>query len=180
MKVRLLCLLGMVAVLDGCSRVNRTEARALVARYDQAIIEAYRLNDVRLADPVVLPDSVEGRRLTGLIGVRMDMGISLDASLVSLQVVGASQQDGQLLIQTRERWRYRDRRVGTGEAVGQPSEDAYDLEYRFQRRKGAWLVTETRFTTPPVVGRQAAPWHSEVQTLHGITIPETERSPNTP
>lgn len=178
MKARMMGVFGMLVVLVSCARVDRSEAQKLVARYDQAVIQAYRLNDVRRVDPVVLPDSVEGRRLTGLIGVRMDMGISLDASLLSLQIMDVQQKGGQLLVRAHERWSYRDRKMGTGAPVGQPSDDDYELEYRFQRQGRAWLVSETRFTAPPRVGRQATPWSADVQTFHGVAsqAPEAKRS----
>jgi len=152
-------------------RVSRAEARRLVERYNQAVSEAYRRADVNLIDPVVGPNTTEGKRLTGLIGVRLDMGITLDAELLSLEVTEVAQKGGELQVRTQERWRYRDRKIGTGEQVGEESADSYELLYTFEKSGGQWLASETSFTATPQVGRKAVPWAAERRSVHGVIAP---------
>ena len=150
MKSRvLLCFL--LAAVSACSRVGDKEAYRLVNRYNAVVCEAYRRGDVELIDSVVGPN--EGEKLAGLIGVRLDAGITLDAELLSLEVKDVKQAGPELSIQTSEQWRYRNRKIGTGDQVGQESLDSYAVLYLFKRIDEQWLVDEIRFIDPPLVGR---------------------------
>jgi hypothetical protein len=143
----------------GCQRPAFEQARQLVERYNQVVAEAYRRGDVKLIDAVVGPN--EGRKIVGLIGVRRDAGLSLDSQLLSLEVTGVAQADGVLRVQTQERWQYRDRKLGTGEPVGEESLDAYQMLYVFKLIDKVWLVDEIRFTAEPQVGRKQLPFATE-------------------
>jgi hypothetical protein len=169
--VTALCGLGALS----CSRVTNVDARRLVENYTRAVSEAYRRCDVRLIDTAVGPNTAEGKKLTGLIGVRLDMGISLDAELLSLDITGLERTENELRVRTRERWRYRDLKIGTGERVGEESLDSYELLYTFRKVGKQWMVEETRFTAPPQVGRRTAPWRSERSVLHGISRPPDKK-----
>lgn len=165
-------LAALTLVTASCGRVTSREARGLVERYNRIVSEAYRRGDVKLIDPVVGPR--EGKKLTGLIGVRLDMGLLLDAELLSLEVTGVKREGAALQVTTREKWRYRDRRIGTGEQVGEASVDEYGMRYTFVRQDKAWVVDELGFTTPPVVGRKATTWSAPAQVIHGVppsTVP---------
>lgn len=158
-------LAGALLAGNGCQRSALADARHMVIRYNEVVAEAYRRADVKLIDPVV--GIREGRKLTGLIGVRLDLGVTLDAELLSLEVTGLDQsQPGQWLVQTKESWRYRDRRIGTGERVGEESVDHYEMLYVIKREKKAWLVEEIQFRSPPQIGRRQPLWN-----------PGTERAP---
>ncbi|WP_257308232.1 hypothetical protein [Geothrix fuzhouensis] len=175
MTMRTFFALAFMALTLGCSRVSSSEARMLVARYNQVVSEAYRKNDVRLIDEVVGPDAPDGRRLLGLIGVRMDMGLTLDARLENLEVTKVEQAADSLQVHTREQWRYRDVQTATGRQVGEASVDHYEMLYRFSYHKGTWLVEETKFTAPPQVGRKEVPWNIDAKDAHGmITAPATQ------
>lgn len=151
----------------GCERSSLDQARQLVERYNQVVSEAYRRGDVKLADPVVGPN--EGKKLTGLIGVRLDMGITLDSQLLSLEVTGVEQAPGEMKVRTRERWRYRDLKIGTGQQVGEESLDHYEMLYLFKKTGPEWLVDGIQFTAEPQVGRKTTTWAADVRTLHGVT-----------
>lgn len=148
------------------------QARQLVEHYDQVVSEAYRRGDVKLIDPVVGPN--EGKKLTGLIGVRLDLGLTLDSQLLSLEVTGVEKSRGELCVTTKERWRYRDRKIGTGEQVGEESADSYELLYTFEKSGGQWLASETSFTATPQVGRKAVPWAAERRSVHGVIAPPND------
>jgi len=133
------------------------EAREAVMRYNRVIVDAYRTADIARVDTVVAPGSEDGRRLTGLIGAKLDMGVRLDAELIQLEVTGSLREGDRLRVWTSERWRYRERRIGSDKVVGEESEDEYEMLYLFTRVEGAWMVDEVRFTAPPRVGRSRIP-----------------------
>lgn len=169
----LLIITGGFALTSGCDRVSPTEARQLVERYNQVVSEAYRRGDVKLVDPVVGPN--EGKKLTGLIGVRLDMGITLDSQLLSLDITGAERRKNELRVHTKERWSYRDLKIGSGEQVGEASQDSYEMIYVFTNVNKTWLVDEIKFAAPPQVGRTTTPWAAERSVWHGTLSPPTGR-----
>jgi hypothetical protein len=154
-------LLMLVLLLSSCGRPSQEQARKLVENYNTVVSEAYRRGDVRLIDPVVGPN--EGKKLTGLIGVRLDMGLSLDSELLSLDVTDVVAEKTVLRIRTRERWHYRDRKIGTGAQVGEESIDSYEMVYLFTNMNSAWMMDELTFAVPPRVERKTTPW----ATTHG-------------
>jgi hypothetical protein len=166
----LILLGGCLALTSGCGRVSQTQARQLVERYNQVVSEAYRRGDVELIDPVVGPN--EGKKLTGLIGVRLDLGITLDSKMLSLEVAGVEQAKNALRVSTRERWSYRDLKIGTGEQVGEASQDSYEMTYYFTNVNKAWLVDEIRFAAPPQVGRKSTPWVADRSASHSVARKE--------
>ncbi|MBL0211898.1 MAG: hypothetical protein IPQ13_13460 [Holophagaceae bacterium] len=171
MTARRLFPIALLSVALACSQVSTREAKALVIRYNSVVCEAYRKGDIKIIDSVVGPDAPDGRRLTGLIGVRMDMGLTLDANLESLELVGVDQAKEVLTIRTRETWRYRDLKSGTQQQVGEASVDRYEMLYHFRKHEGAWLVEETRFTSPPQVGRKETPWSMDARDAHAMAPP---------
>ena len=144
---------------SGCGPSAVENARQLVERYNQAVAEAYRRGDVRLVDPVAGPN--EAKKLTGLIGVRLDAGMTLDSKLTFLEITGVEKSADELRVKTRERWTYRDRQIGTGKQVGEESNDSYEMLYIFKNMNKAWLVDEIRFTSEPKVGRKKLPFPNE-------------------
>jgi len=157
--------LALMLMLSSCGRPPHDQARQLVERYNTVVAEAYRRGDVRLIDPVVGPN--EGKKLTGLIGVRLDMGLTLDSQLLALEVTGVEQVKNELCVWTKERWLYRDRKIGTGEQVGEESTDSYEMIYTFTNIGKAWMVDEIKFASPPQVGRTITPWATST---HGREI----------
>ena len=167
-----LLLAGSLAFTSGCDRVSPAQAKQLVERYNQVVSEAYRRGDVRLIDPVVGPN--EGKKITGLIGVRLDLGITLDSQLQSLEVTGFEQAKASLTVRTKERWSYRDLKIGTGAQVGESSQDAYEMTYSFTNVNKLWLVDEIKFAAPPQVGRTNMPWVADRAALHGSITTEAK------
>jgi hypothetical protein len=146
-------------LLTSCSQSSNDQARKLVERYNRVVSEAYRRGDVKLIGPVVGPR--EGKKLTGLIGVRLDFGLTLDSHLLALEVAGVERTNNVMRVRTKERWRYRDLRIGSGEQVGEESLDSYEMLYVFTNINKAWLVDEIRFAKPPWIGRSQAPWAAD-------------------
>ncbi len=169
-----LCALLFIVALASCQRVSIQEAQQLVERYNRTVSEAYRRGDVRMIDSVVGPRSKDGKNLTGLIGARLDLGITLDANLLALEVTGVERSQDELRVRTKERWRYRDLKIGSGEQIGEDSLDSYEMLYIFQKINRAWMVDEIRFAAPPQVGRKTTPWGADRRLLHGIAEPSAE------
>jgi hypothetical protein len=156
--VAALCLALAVALAQR-NQSDPDEARRLIERYNRVVCEAYRKGDVRLLDPVVGP--AEGRKLTGLIGVRSDLDLTLDAELLALEITGVTRTGGRMEIRTKERWRYRDRKKSTGRQVGEESQDSYEMVYLCEKSGPAWVVDQIRFAAEPVVGRKTPAWVAE-------------------
>jgi hypothetical protein len=149
-------LLACAVAFSGCQPSSFEQARQLVEHYNSVVSEAYRRGDVKLIDPVVGPN--EGRKLTGLIGVRLDLGLTLDSQLLSLEVTGVEKKQDVMRIRTKERWRYRDLKIGSGAQAGEDSLDSYEMLYVFKQLDGAWVADEICFTAPPQVGRKQPTW----------------------
>ena len=171
MKGTWVCLGLALGLVIGCGRVTKGDARALVTRYNEVVSEAYRTGDIRVIDAVVGPNTPDGQRLTGLVGVRQDMGLALDAHLVSLDVLDVAQTRDTLQVHTRETWRYRDVQAATGRQVGEASTDRYEMTYVFKRFNRVWMVDETRFAAPPEVGRKTTPWQINARDAHSMAGP---------
>ncbi len=164
-------LAGAVLLASGCRRdVADADARKIVQTYLDRVIDAYRTADFQVASPVVT--AREEKKLAGLIGVKADSGIALDAQLLEIQFGRIERIPGAVMVYSRERWHYRDRRIGTGEQVGDESTDLYELRYRLVLDGGKWLVDEVEFTKDPIVGRKVAPVTAPAKVMHGVQSPE--------
>ena len=100
--------------------------------------------------------------------MKQDAGVVLDSKLLELQFVRVERERNDWVVETRERWYYRDRKVGTGEQVGEDSTDSYALRYRFARKDKRLVLEDLTFTEEPVVGRKSAPMPIEPRVLHGL------------
>lgn len=147
-------------------KADRVEAEQAVRTYVARIVDAYRTSDPSLMDPLV--NEQQGLRLTGLIGVKRDAGVVLDARLLEIQFTRAERAGDRWVVETRESWYYRDRRIGTGEQVGQDSTDSYAMRYQFSRKQGRLVLEELEFAAPPQVGRKEAPMPVDPRILHGL------------
>ncbi|HEU4382847.1 MAG TPA: hypothetical protein VFR85_05010 [Anaeromyxobacteraceae bacterium] len=157
---------AVALLLGGCGRGTREEAEQAVRTYLDRLVLAYRTSDASLVDPLV--GEPQALKLVGLIGVKRDAGVVLDARLLDIQFLRAERQGDRWIVETRERWYYRDRRIGTGEQVGEDSTDSYAMRYVFSRNGGRYLLEDLSFVGEPVVGRKVAPLPTEARVLHGL------------
>jgi hypothetical protein len=168
-----LLLLPLLALLPlACRRASDEDAKALVTSYTERLAEAYRRSDEAIVDPLVTEE--QGRKLLGLIGVKQDMGIVLDSRLLELKWEGVSREGDSVLVDTRERWAYRDVSRKTGAQVGSDSLDLYAIRYRVVREDGKLKVASVQFREEPVVGRKVAPNQLDARTAHGVVEDPTE------
>ena len=108
---RLAALLG-TALAGGCGGMGDSDAERLVRTYLDRVAEAYRTSDEQVVEPLVGDE--QGKKLLGLIGVKRDAGITLDAKLLEIRFekiarVRAGLALKEVWVDTRERWYYRDR-----------------------------------------------------------------------
>ncbi len=165
-------IVGMVLVSQpGCERgLPEDRAVRLVRAYNERLVEAYKVGDSSLVEKVSSPR--EAKKLGGLIGAKLDMGITLDSALLELEVLGVEQKAELTEVRTRERWTYLDRQIGTGKQVGEASTDLYEMLYQLRQIEGRWVVDEVRFAEPPIVGRKKAPSAMPASVAHGLAPPE--------
>ena len=162
-----LVLAAATLVVSGCRRgPSDAEAAEIVQRYDATLIEAYRSGDFRVIQPVVGADEL--RRVAAHVGVKLDQGITLDARLVEFRVEGVERKGDEVVVRTEERWHYLDRRVGSGEQVGQDSRDHYRMRYFLRQADKRWVVDRTEFAEKPEVGRTQVPDSAPASVFHGM------------
>ena len=154
------------ALATSCRGAGKEEAEQAVRTYVARLADAYRTSDASLVDPLV--GDQQGLKLVGLIGVKRDAGVALDARLLDLQFLRTGRDGEQWVVETQERWYYKDRKIGTGEQVGEESTDSYALRYRFSRKDGRLVLEDLQFVGEPVVGRKAAPLPNDLRLLHGL------------
>jgi len=167
--------LAAVALLAACDRGSKEEAEQAVRTYLVRLVDAYRTSDASLVDPLL--GEQQGLRLVGLIGVKRDAGIVLDAKLLDIQFTRAERDGDRWVVETRERWYYKDRRIGSGEQVGDDSTDSYTMRYVFSRKAGRFILEDLSFVGEPVVGRKAAPMPVDGRVLHGLPPAEAGGGP---
>ncbi len=164
----------VVALAVGCADLTDHDAERKVMVYNERLIEAYQLGDAEIMEGIVGDE--EARKLTGLIGAKLDMGITLDSKLEEFRTLRVEREDIFVNVLTEERWSYRDRRIGTGETVGRPSEDHYLMRYALNKIDDKWLVVAVKFEEPPVVGRAEAPVAGSAAMYHGLATATPEES----
>lgn len=161
-----LAVLAAAALALACARGSREDAEQAVRTYLARLVEAYRTSDASLVDPLV--GEKQGIKLVGLIGVKRDAGVVLDAKVLDLAFTRVEREGGGWVVETKERWYYKDRRIGTGEQVGEDSTDSYAMRYTFARKDGRLVLEDLAFVGDPVVGRKVAPLPTDARVLHGM------------
>lgn len=169
--------LAAILLSAGCREAGLGDEKAieLVRAYNDRAVAAYRNADARLVEGFAAPD--EAKKLLGLIGVKIDQGVFMEATLLELRAVGVSRSAGKVLVETRERWYYRDRKMKTGEQAGQDSTDSYHLRYTLGKAETKWLVEQVEFASPPVIGRTEVQTKGDVETMHGISLRDDVERP---
>ncbi|HTN51155.1 MAG TPA: hypothetical protein VML50_02030 [Anaeromyxobacter sp.] len=165
-------------LLASCRRSGEDEARAAVANYLVKLVQAYRSSDETIVDPFVT--EAQGRTLTGLIGVKQDMGVLLDSQLLDIRFESVRVDGEGFLVDTRERWHYRDLALRTGTQVGDDSLDSYAIRYRLVREEGKLKIAQIEFREPPAVGRKLPPVQLRSRAAHGLPTPEGAEAPTGP
>ena len=159
-----------MVVSVSCRHPSDAEAVRLVQKYNEKLIEAYRTSDEQIMEGFVGDE--EAKKLTGLIGVKYDMGLTMDSRLLEFKVLGMERAKDWVDVHTEERWHYCDRKIGTGAVVGMDSTDHYFIHYTLQKERNRWVVWSVRFDKDPEVGRASAPNQAPAPVFHSM-MPKT-------
>lgn len=158
-----------------CRRDRRAEVEQAVRTYLERLVAAYAASDETLVDPLVGDE--QGRKLVGLIGVKTDTGIALQAKLLELSFVKVEGRGDEWMAETKEQWAYRDVDLKTRQQVGEPSADSYAVRYTFARKDGKLILERVEFTEPPQVGRKTTPIMMDSRKAHGLPPAEGSAPP---
>jgi len=165
--MRVAALVAAAILVAACSDDRgKAEAEQAVRTYIARVIDAYRTSDASLVDPLV--NDQQGMKLLGLIGVKRDAGVVLDARLLEIAFTRVERDKEQWVVETKERWYYKDRKIGSGVQAGEDSTDAYAMRYRFSRKEGRLILEDLEFIGAPQVGRKVAPLPVDSRVLHGL------------
>jgi hypothetical protein len=134
--VRRLLLATLVAVA-ACGGPDPEAARA-VRRYDDALIAAYSRSDASGLDRVATLE--EAGRIRVLIDIKSGAGLALESRLEAFEVLRAETSASGATVETRERWRYRDRRLEPGRPPGPELVSDMRMRYALVREAGRWKV----------------------------------------
>lgn len=159
--------LALAALALGAAACGPSDAdlRGAVRAYASGVIEAYRTSDSTPVHGITGAD--EERRITALIGVKRDAGVTMDAHLLELRFGGIERRGGEYLVSTEERWRYEDRRIGGGAPAGPETTDRYWMQYHLRREGKRLVVERADFARPPELGSRVHPGASW-DVMHGV------------
>lgn len=166
MRWNLIGLAVLTVAVGACRGVDEEAAKGAVMGYLDKLTQAYRASDEEIVDPFVTEPL--GRKLTGLIGVKRDVDLVLDSKLLEISFEEIRRDGDAILVDTRERWWYRDVQIGTGAQAGEASTDEYLMRYRLVTQDGRLKVDETAFRAEPKVGRKTAPMAIPSRKAHGL------------
>jgi len=127
--------------LTACHREERA-AVAAVRAYDEAVIAAYRGNDISAMRELATGEELD--RLTVLLGLKRASRLTMMAELQRFETRKVEAGRGTATVTTEERWRYFDR----PDDPTLPSGDTFladmVLEYSLVKDGGAWKVRKAR------------------------------------
>ncbi len=132
---------AIAAACLACSPARR-DAEQTTRGYADGVVQAYRRNDPKLAEPYA---SVrEMRRVTALVDLKRSSGLALDSALERFEVAAVQEFPDHLVARTRERWRYHDRPLDAVRPAGPEFLADMDMEYELVREDGRWRVDAVR------------------------------------
>lgn len=133
---RRLAAVALVA-LSGCPGPDAALSRA-VREYDDALVAAYASSDASRVTGVAAQR--EADRIRILIDLKTSARLVLESRLESFEVLGAKGSGETATVETRERWRYRDRSLQPGPPPGAEIASVMHMRYALVREGGRWKV----------------------------------------
>ena len=130
-------LLLVLPLLAACSGGSGEAAKAVRA-YDDALVRAYAGND---ASPLAgVATAKEQGRVQVLVDLKATGKLVLESQVESFEVTSASSSGDAATVETRERWRYHDRKLRPGEPPGPEFVADMKMRYELVREEGRWKV----------------------------------------
>jgi hypothetical protein len=130
-------LLLVLPLLAGCSG-GAGEASQAVRAYDDALVRAYAGNDP--SPLAAVATAKELARVQVLIDLKVAGKLVLESRVETFEVASASASGDAATVETRERWRYHDRRLRPGEPPGPEFVADMKMRYDLVREGGKWKV----------------------------------------
>jgi len=121
-----------------CSGSERELGKAVRA-YDDALIRAYSTVDASRLAEVATPK--EAARVQVLLDLKSNAKLVLESRIESFEVTRTSSSGDSATVETRERWRYHDRKLKVGEPKGPDFVADMAMRYDLVREEGRWKVT---------------------------------------
>jgi len=141
--MRRLALLALLA-LSSCPKPDAELARA-VREYDDALVTAYASSDPSGMSRVATRK--EADRVRVLIDLKIGAKLVLESTIEEFAVTSATVSGDTGTVETRERWRYHDRRLQPGAPPGPEIVSAMTMRYSLVRQDGRWKVASGKTLT---------------------------------
>jgi hypothetical protein len=131
----------LALAIAACSRPEREVAR-VVREYDEALVVAYRTGDASRMTKVA--SAKEAERIRVLVDLKSASRLVLESTLEAFEAtrVQLAPGAGTASVETKERWRYLDRRLDPGEEPGAPFVSEMTMRYDLAREGGRWTVRD--------------------------------------
>ncbi len=147
----------LLLVLAACARPEHEVARA-VREYDDELVRAYRMGDASAMSRVA--EGEEARRVRVLVDLKSAAKLVLESTIESFETTRVRIERGSrsAVVETKERWRYFDRRLTPGEPPGATFVSDMAMRYDLAREDGRWKVRAvTSLSNEYVEGGRPAP-----------------------
>lgn len=131
--------LAALLALAACPGDHAELGRA-VREYDDALVRAYSSSDPSGMPRVAA--SKEADRVRILVDIKSAAGLVLESRLESFEVTRARATGDTATVETRERWRYHDRRLQPGAPPGPGIASLMSMRYSLVRERGRWKVAQ--------------------------------------
>ena len=132
--------LAFVAFLAACSS-SGVDARKVIAAYNEAVIQAHRTGDISKLTEVA--DAREARAIAVTVDTKRSAGLVLEATLESLEIEAVKKgSEKDMTVETKERWRYFDRRLAPGASPGPVISADMKMRYICALQDGRWKVAQ--------------------------------------
>jgi len=168
--------LAALGLLSACPGGQAALERA-VREYDDELQRAYATADASRLPGVATRK--EANRVLVLIDLKTASRVVLESKLEAFEVTRAQSSGDAGTVETRERWRYRDRKLKPGEQTGPDLVAAMAMRYDLVREDGRWKVAavatlSNEYLEPPGMRPGRAPRQGQA---HGAVPPAPVAAP---
>lgn len=140
----LYCALLIVFVVAGCARkesVDEMQVKTVIAKYNNALIEAYRNQNPIYLKEVAGDDEV--RKIGTIVESFLQGDEIMEAEIEKINFKEIKIEAEKATVRTSEEWRYRWVNIKTGKEAEPARDIHYDMLYRMVKKDGKWLVEKT-------------------------------------
>jgi hypothetical protein len=128
----------LLLLAGAACQASPRELGKAVRQYDDELVRAYATSEASRLGEVAT--AKEAGRVQVLLDVKRDAKLVLESTIESFEVTRASSSGEGATVETRERWRYHDRRLQPGEPPGPEFVAEMTMRYDLVREDGRWKV----------------------------------------